>query len=739
MKIRTGRFNLRRFSLILGFLFLGITTAALRGHYDRQKPLATSGKSPNAGTAVRTLPAVYHPPDSVTVSIAVSPDDAVNAYAVEEVPPAGWTVNAVGSGGVWDSLNSKVKWGPFFDHVARVLTYKVTPPNGETGTKSFVGLASFEGVEVPVSGHLSLSYGTLTTSTTSTTSTSTTSSSVPPGSSTTTLPPAPVVTQVSPNTGSTSQVTAVTIFGGNFYSGAQASIGSTPLTSVVIKSSFQITATVPAGLAVGIYSIRVCTAGRCGTLADSFAVTGVGPILQSIEPTQGFNNAPNEVLLHGQNFQSDVSATIGGVPLQNMSRIDASLLRASVPSGMAAGSYDVVARNGSFPQSSILAGGYTVQDFLSEDWFANPEDIWTTPSSVRQGDTITLGVNVNRQGGLSAQTVQVAFYKGNPSVDGILLGTAVSTLVPAGVGARGTAGLPWALQGITDSADIYVQVDANNAVVETSEQNNQARRVLAILPPAPDLSAPLVTGMAINGGAVLTANADVSVSLSAVDAGGSGVRNMLLIERAFNSAAREWVAAQRTGWIAYRSPYPLRLTSGGGLRYIQAWVADGAGNICSAPGEARINYIPLPDTVAEQQTRMFRWPLSAGQTLIATLLTLSGDADLYIWPPGSASPLLSDLSGIATDSLSLTASVGGDYQVEVFGYQHSQFQLTLTQGRAPTEAASNVGKAIGGGRAPSKAAPSQPVVSTGNTPAQNSAVPKAPLNGYALLLPLVMR
>jgi len=76
----------------------------------------------------------YIPGVPVEVTIEVEPDTGIQVWAVEESPPSHWTVatNAtdISHDGVYDAVNHKVKWGPFFDDKSRPLTYVVTPPSG---------------------------------------------------------------------------------------------------------------------------------------------------------------------------------------------------------------------------------------------------------------------------------------------------------------------------------------------------------------------------------------------------------------------------------------------------------------------------------------------------------------------------------------------------------------------------------------------------------------------------------
>jgi len=119
----------------------------------RQMSLRGQVQASGSGSAVSSFnSASYTPGVGVVVSIAVTPDASAQVYAVEDTPPSGWTVSGIDNGGQFDSANRKVKWGLFFDNTSRTLTYTATPPAGETGTKTFAGLASFDGTNVTIGG-----------------------------------------------------------------------------------------------------------------------------------------------------------------------------------------------------------------------------------------------------------------------------------------------------------------------------------------------------------------------------------------------------------------------------------------------------------------------------------------------------------------------------------------------------------------------------------------------------------
>jgi len=66
--------------------------------------------------SIRTLPRYYTPSLPLTVTIAINPYAAAQAYSAEDSPPNGWTVSNINDYGQWDAVNKKVKWGVFFDN-----------------------------------------------------------------------------------------------------------------------------------------------------------------------------------------------------------------------------------------------------------------------------------------------------------------------------------------------------------------------------------------------------------------------------------------------------------------------------------------------------------------------------------------------------------------------------------------------------------------------------------------------
>jgi len=100
--------------------------------------------------------AVYTPGTPLSVTISVAPPQLTTYYAVEDTPPLGWSVSNIGSGGIYDSVNNKIKWGPFTDSLARTLTYTTTSPIGENGEKVFSGAISIGGTDYEICGGRSI-------------------------------------------------------------------------------------------------------------------------------------------------------------------------------------------------------------------------------------------------------------------------------------------------------------------------------------------------------------------------------------------------------------------------------------------------------------------------------------------------------------------------------------------------------------------------------------------------------
>ncbi len=130
--------------------------------------------------------------------------------------------------------------------------------------------------------------------------------------------PAPVITGVTPNSGSTAGGTAVTITGVNLGSATGLSFGSTAAT-IGTDTATSITTTSPAG-AAGTVDVKVTTAGGTsptGAASDQFTyTTPVGPsapVVTGISPTFGPAAGGTSVTITGTGFTGATAVNFGAV------------------------------------------------------------------------------------------------------------------------------------------------------------------------------------------------------------------------------------------------------------------------------------------------------------------------------------------------------------------------------------------------------------------------------------------
>jgi PKD repeat protein len=205
-----------------------------------------------------------------------------------------------------------------------------------------------------------------------------------------------------------------------------------------------------------------------------------------------------------------------------------------------------------------------------------------------------------------------------------------------------------------------------------------------IEPPPPIDSMPPSGSVIINAGAEATEVPTVTLDVLAADnPGGLGVKWMYFREWKYDPVIVQWVTVRSSGWLPYSetSSTPWLLASGTGVKYVGAWFADGANNISNPVVLDSLNLIEPGDTIGQAQVTQYRRTFAAGQVVTVTLTVNNGDADVYIWRPGSlATPdYVSNRPGTATEQLVFTA-VEGEYLIEVHGYLSSQFTLDISTG-----------------------------------------------------------
>ena len=149
--------------------------------------------------------------------------------------------------------------------------------------------------------------------------------------------PVPVLSSISPNSGTQATNVSVTLAGANFQSGATIAIGGTGVSAsnLSVVSATQITAAfaISSSAATGARSVTVAT--RNGTSApQSFTVKSpvVGkPALTAIAPNSASRGATVNVTLTGTNFTSPAGINVqgGGVTVSNVAVVNSTTIAAT--------------------------------------------------------------------------------------------------------------------------------------------------------------------------------------------------------------------------------------------------------------------------------------------------------------------------------------------------------------------------------------------------------------------------
>ena len=212
----------------------------------------------------------------------------------------------------------------------------------------------------------------------------------------TTVNPAPTVTAITPNSGTTNGGTPVTITGTNFLTGATVRVGGGTATGVTVVSSTSITANTPSHSAGPGTVVVVNTDGQSGSLTNGFTyvVINSAPTVTSITPNSGTINGGTAVTITGTGFLAGATVNLGGTAATAVKVVSTTSITATT-APHAVGPVSVVITN-TDGQSGTLVNGYA---------YTNPGPTVTsiTPNSgTANGGT---GVTIAGTGFLAGATV----------------------------------------------------------------------------------------------------------------------------------------------------------------------------------------------------------------------------------------------------------------------------------------------------------------------------------------------
>ncbi len=169
--------------------------------------------------------------------------------------------------------------------------------------------------------------------------------------------PAPVISSITPNTGSVSGGTPVTISGNKLQSGATVTFGGVPGTSANVTSSTQMTAVTPAHAAGSVDVTVTNPGGKFATLAGGFGYQNAAPTLSSVSPTSGPTSGGTAVNITGANFVLGAVVLFGSLQATSVTVTTATQIQAVSPAE-SAGSVDVVVKNPD-GQTATLSGAFS--------------------------------------------------------------------------------------------------------------------------------------------------------------------------------------------------------------------------------------------------------------------------------------------------------------------------------------------------------------------------------------------
>ena len=221
--------------------------------------------------------------------------------------------------------------------------------------------------------------------------------------------------------------------------------------------------------------------------------------------------------------------------------------------------------------------------------------------------------------------------------------------------------------------------------VNSNVLKREARVLLVPTPPTGDFRPPVVNSLTIGDQDVLT-SPSVTLHISATD--NISVSQMFIREWQLTSTPHpHWEMIQSSGWITYQPDYEWTLGSADGTHYVGVWVMDAAHNISHLDRRA-FDFASLVQpgaSVAQHGIVPYLVYYDQGVNVTATLTSITGDADLYLWRPGNyfGPDHKSTLPVSGTDAISFTTPRAGLYLFVVRGYTTATYDLSIEPGGGP--------------------------------------------------------
>ncbi|WP_406275660.1 IPT/TIG domain-containing protein [Nocardia sp. NBC_00881] len=222
----------------------------------------------------------------------------------------------------------------------------------------------------------------------------------------------PALNSISPNQGSTSGGTTVTLTGSGLTGATAVNFGGTPATSFTVNSDTQITAVSPAGTGI----VPVTVTGPGGTSGAVPFIYVVIPTITSISPTAGPPSGGNTVTITGTGFTGPLTVRFGTT---------ATIFTINSPTQITA-----IAPPGTGTVQVTVTGSGGTSNGVAYTYAAVPSLTSVTPSSgpAAGGTTVILT-------GTGLATASAVNFGGTPATSFIVNSdTQITAVAPAGTG-----------------------------------------------------------------------------------------------------------------------------------------------------------------------------------------------------------------------------------------------------------------------------------------------------------------
>jgi IPT/TIG domain len=232
---------------------------------------------------------------------------------------------------------------------------------------------------------------------------------------TTTPNTAPIISDLSPASGSTTGGTSVTISGTGFATGATVTFGGTAATNVNVLGSTTITAVAPAHASGAVNVVVTNPGGQTGTSVNGYTYSGGGspaPTVSAVSPTSGPTTGGTQITITGTNFSLGATVTVGGSNATGVLVNNSTTITATTPAH-AAGLVDVVVTNttgqsgtktNAFTYTAppggetvLLADDFNDASLNTSKWQVNNLFSGFTDATVAVSETTTLGIGPLKQ------------------------------------------------------------------------------------------------------------------------------------------------------------------------------------------------------------------------------------------------------------------------------------------------------------------------------------------------------